>query len=124
MGHAPRDCLCLGNFPGPEVYPDSVTAVAGPPVSAPIHMSNDNTKCATVSVRVFCADDAGHWGNRLTPIKQVVMCRVERWGRISCHAHRLVAKGMHLEISRVAASVGHATPFACMAYKLQFIYGK
>ena len=80
---------------------------AGPPVAVLIDHSSENTKCVTASVPVICADDAGHFGNRVkshqaggtfeitTDCAEVCATRTDSGG----------GWGKHLEITCVAAPV-------------------
>ena len=80
-------CVSTGEAPTPEENPDDVTAVAGPPAAVLIDDSSENTKCVTAFVRVICADDAGHLGNRVNSHQSGDTFEFTTDGAEGCHAH-------------------------------------
>jgi len=93
--------------PVPDPNPDAVTAVAGPLVHVLIDNSNENTKCVTAPVPVICADDAGHFGNRLNTHTAGDEFEIRVNGAEVCatRTDSPAGWGMHLEIACAAAPV-------------------
>jgi len=85
-------------------------ATAGPVVHVLIDNSDSNTKCVTAPVAVICADDAGHFGNRINTHQAGDTFEITVGGddRNEVCATRTDADhgwGMHLEIVCVSAPV-------------------
>ena len=80
-------CVSTGEALAPEENPDIVTAVAGVPVAVLIDDSSENTKCVTAFVRVICADDAGHLGNRVNSHQAGDTFEFTTDGAEVCHVH-------------------------------------
>lgn len=85
-------------------------AIAGPVVHVLIDTSDSNTKCVTAPVAVICADDAGHYGNRVNSHQagdtfDITVGGDDRNEVCATRTDAEVGWGMHLEIACVVAPV-------------------
>lgn len=85
-------------------------AAAGPVVHVLIDNSDSNTKCVTAPVAVICADDAGHYGNRINSHTagdtfDITVGGDDRNEVCATRTDSSGGWGMHLEISCVSAPV-------------------
>jgi len=101
-------CVATDEVPSaPAPNPDAVIAVSGPIINVLIDNSAENTKCVTAPFPVICADDAGHFGNRLNSHNAGDTFEIMVTGAEVCatRTDAPVGWGMHLEIACTAAPV-------------------
>lgn len=85
-------------------------ATAGPVVHVLIDRSDSNTKCVTAPVAVICADDGGHFGNRVNSHQagdtfEITVGGDDRNEVCATRTDSGGGWGMHLEIACVSAPV-------------------